>query len=222
MGKNSGRGKSVGKALKLEVIDKKRQRLLPLLREFKNEFYLAGGTGLALQLGHRESVDFDFFSTEKFDPSKLERKALTLFTGYKTTIDQLEADTLSIMLDDEVKISFFNIEHKAILPFINNEYLQLCNELEIGAMKIAALLRAAYRDYVDIYFLLKKYSVKDIMNLCLRKYPSFETSVYLKALLSYNDIEVVPIKYIPGFQKEPGEIFSSIYKQTKTYIDEHI
>ncbi len=82
--------------LKLSVIDKKRKEPLPLLKEFKNQFYLARGTALALQLGHRKSVDFDFFSTEKFDILTLEKKINKLFKEQKITIIQLEPDTLSI------------------------------------------------------------------------------------------------------------------------------
>ncbi|MEJ2618234.1 MAG: nucleotidyl transferase AbiEii/AbiGii toxin family protein, partial [Ignavibacteriaceae bacterium] len=55
------------KELKLSILDKKRKDLLPLLKEFKDKFYLAGGTALALQLGHRSSDDFDFFSFEHFE-----------------------------------------------------------------------------------------------------------------------------------------------------------
>ena len=94
--------------------------------------------------------------------------------------------------------------------------------MEIGAMKISALLRAAFRDYVDIYFLLKKYTLDEIINLCLKKYPAFEISVYLKALLSYEDIEITPIKYAPGFETKPQEVFSFIENKTKIYIAKHI
>ncbi len=88
------------------------------------------------------------------------------------------------------------------MPFVNSEWMFLCSELEIGAMKIAALLRAAYRDYVDLFFLLQKYKLKDILNLCISKYPGFEMPVYLKALLSFEDIEITPVKFIKGKEKK--------------------
>ncbi|MHB1688317.1 MAG: nucleotidyl transferase AbiEii/AbiGii toxin family protein [Ignavibacteriaceae bacterium] len=212
----------MAKQLKLDVIDNKRKRLLPLLKEFKDEFYLAGGTALAIQLGHRESIDFDFFSTGSFDPSKLQQKTGKLFIKYKTTITQLEPDTLSVLIDDEIKISFFKIESETVLPLIDFEWLLLCNELEIGAMKIIALMRAAYRDYVDLYFLIKKYELKEILNLCEKKYSGFEKAVYLKALLSFEDIEVTPIKYIKGKEKTSKEIFSFLEKQTKIFLSKNL
>lgn len=204
--------------IKLNVIDNKRRKLLPLLKEFKNEFYLAGGTALALQVGHRKSIDFDFFSLGKFDLTKLQMKCGLLFQKHRTTVSQLEADTFSMLIDDEIKISFFKIEHKVILPLVNSECLSLCNELEIGAMKIISLLRAAYRDYVDLYFLLKKFGLEDILNLCEKKYPGFERAVYLKALLGFDDIEITPIKFIKGKAKKPGEIFSFLEEQTKDFL----
>jgi len=55
--------------LKLFILTESRKKILPLLVSWKEKFYLAGGTGLALQIGHRDSVDFDFFSNNSFDPN---------------------------------------------------------------------------------------------------------------------------------------------------------
>lgn len=60
------------------ILDKKRLEILPLLENFKKDFYLAGGTGLALQLGHRDSIDFDFFSLGKVDTVKLFSAYITI------------------------------------------------------------------------------------------------------------------------------------------------
>ena len=209
------------KELKLNILDKKRKTLLPLLREFKNEFYLAGGTALALQLGHRKSFDFDFFALNGFNLTNLKKKAESLFKNHTANIIQLEADTFTILIDDEIKISFFKITDKQITPLIESEWFSICDELEIGAMKISALLRAAYRDYVDIYFLLKKYKLKEIINLCERKYQSFEVSVYLKAIISYDDIEITPINFAAGYERKPKEIFTFIKNQTLEYLTKY-
>ena len=206
------------KKLKLNILDKKRRALLPLLKEFKNEFYLAGGTALALQLGHRKSFDFDFFALNKFNLTNTQKKAVSLFKNHKLNILQLENDTFTILINDAIKISFFKIADKPIISLIESEWFYICNELEIGAMKISARLRAAYRDYVDIYFLLKKYKLEELIDLCKQKYPAFELSVYIKALFSYDDIEITPIRYSPGYEKTPKEIFSYIKNQTKRYV----
>ncbi len=206
------------KQLNFTILDKKRTKLLPLLKEFKNEFYLAGGTGLALQIGHRKSEDFDFFSFKNFNLNSVQEKVNLVFKNYSVKVLQFEPDTFTIIIDDEIKISFFNIQQKVLLPILENEWFKLCTDLEIGAMKIAALLRAAFRDYVDLFFLLKKYKVEDILLLCEKKYPGFEKSVYLKALLSYDDIEITPIQYIEGYERKPKEIFAFIEKQIKLFL----
>ncbi|MFZ0453714.1 MAG: hypothetical protein WAM24_08170 [Ignavibacteriaceae bacterium] len=64
------------KDLKLSILDKKRRELLPLLKKFKDKFYLAGGTALALQLGHRRNDDFDFFSFEHLEIENLQKKLI--------------------------------------------------------------------------------------------------------------------------------------------------
>ena len=206
------------KELKLSVLDNKRKELLPLLKGFKDEFYLAGGTALALQIGHRKSDDFDFFSFEHFKIQSLQKKIYSLFDKSSLSIIQLEKDTLSIIVNGDIKISFFDIKQKILLPVSENKWFNICNELEIGAMKIAALLRAAYRDYVDLYYLLKKYNLEEILSICEKKYTGFEKSVYLKALLSYDDIEITPIQYLQGKEKKPEEIFSFIEKQTNLFL----
>jgi hypothetical protein len=208
--------------LKLNILDKKRKAILPYLKVFKNDFYLAGGTGLALQLGHRKSYDFDFFSFNNFNINKLQDNIKTLFNDSKVEILQLEADTITVLVNNDVKISFFKINSLPVKPLIESEWFFICHELEIGAMKIAALLRSAYRDYVDLYFLLKKYTLADILNLCEQKYQLFEESVYIKALLSYDDIEPTPIKYTGGFEKTSKQIFAYIKSMTKSYLSKFV
>ncbi|MBA4405640.1 hypothetical protein C0389_00010 [bacterium] len=206
------------KQLKLEILGSERIKILPLLKAFKDDYYLAGGTGLALQIGHRESVDFDFFALRNYDLSSLNEKIRSIFKNYKITVIQFETDTYSIILDDEIKLSFFKIKDMVILPLIQNEWFQLCNAIEIGAMKVAALFRGAYRDYVDIYFILMNNSLESILELCNKKYHEFDQALYLKALLSYDDIEETPIKYLRGKEKKPKEIFSLIGEKVKLFL----
>lgn len=210
------------KKLILDILDEKRKNLLPLFKEFKDEFYLAGGTGLALQIGHRESEDFDFFCIGRFNPEVLKKKINLLFKKHSIDTIQLETNTISILIDNEIKISFFKIEHKVQLPLVESKWLQLSSIEEIAAMKIIALLRAAFRDYVDLYFILNKYRLENIIALCEKKYTGFEKSLYLKALLSYEDVEIAPIKYTKGNEKKIEEIFSYIEKQTRLYLENNI
>jgi hypothetical protein len=65
----------------INILDKKRIEILPKLKEFKKDFYLAGGTGLAFQLGHRDSIDFDLFCNKDLDNIKLFTKIKEFFKG---------------------------------------------------------------------------------------------------------------------------------------------
>ena len=66
-----------------DILDEKRIKILPKLKFLKEEFYLAGGTALALQIGHRDSIDFDFFKQEKLDTEKLFYKIKNVFKEHK-------------------------------------------------------------------------------------------------------------------------------------------
>ncbi len=88
--KNSGKNDLI-----YAVLDDDRTEILDKLSVFKNHFYLAGGTGLALQLGHRKSVDFDYFTSRKFENNKLIDFVKTTFHGTKISVIQNELNTLT-------------------------------------------------------------------------------------------------------------------------------
>jgi hypothetical protein len=208
----------MGKELKLEILDNERLKILPLLKLFRDDFYLAGGTGLALQIGHRKSVDFDFFALKELNLSDINKKVNSLFKDYKIMVIQFEADTYTVILNDKIKLSFFKIKSGVVLPLIQSEWFQLCNEIEIGAMKITALFRGAYRDYLDIYYILLNNSLESVLEICKKKYDEFDQALHLKALLSYDDIEDTPIKFLPGKEKKPKDIFALIEKKVKLFL----
>jgi hypothetical protein len=91
-----------------ETINEKTKSVLEKIAEldFINDFYLAGGTALAIQLGHRASIDLDFFSSKKFSSHGLKSR---LSQAGTLAVDYEDEDTLNGMLD-EVKISFFHYE----------------------------------------------------------------------------------------------------------------
>src|SRR3989338_10860788 len=97
--------------LKLFILSESRKKIIPSFSSWKNEFYLAGGTGLALQIGHRDSVDFDFFSNNSFDPNMMIERLLKLFNHKSFKVTQIEKNTLSILLNSEIKISFMTYDY---------------------------------------------------------------------------------------------------------------
>ena len=204
--------------LHYEVLGRKRRSMLPDIIFLKDRFYLGGGTALALHIGHRTSIDFDYFTNRQFDNTGIFREFESIFKNSRIEKTQDIADTLSFVIDNEIKFSFFNIKDNPVLLLINSEYFNLLSELDISAMKIIALPRAAYRDYVDLYFILKRHNLRDIINFTRKKYRNFDEGIYLKCLLSYDDVEISPISFKPGFKRNKKDIFSSIENQTRRYL----
>lgn len=172
-----------------DILDKKRLDILPLFEGFKKDFYLAGGTALALQIGHRDSVDFDFFSKEDINTKELFERLREIFKEHKLLKIQEEPNTLTVLVDDAIKISFFTHKYKLIGEIINDGNLSLASAEDIGCMKLSAITgRASNKDYIDLYFLLQRFSLSDLLENARLKYPGLERNLILKSLVYFEDI----------------------------------
>lgn len=178
------------------ILDKKRLAVLPLLENFKKDFYLAGGTGLALQLGHRDSIDFDFFSSKDFDTEKLFAVIKKIFSGHKILKVQEENNTLTVFIDENIKLSFFAYKYKLLKKLVNESYFNIASVLDIAVMKLSAVVsRATSKDYIDLFFILKEFSLTEILIAKDKKMPELDTNLVLKSLIYFKDIKKEPIKF---------------------------
>jgi predicted nucleotidyltransferase component of viral defense system len=178
------------------ILDKKRLAILPLLKKFKAGFYLAGGTGLALQLGHRDSIDFDFFSPQDIDTQKLFSTIKEVFNGHKILKVQEEKNTLTVFIDDNIRLSFFTYKYKLLAKLINEPYFYIASILDIACMKLAAIVsRATSKDYVDLYFILKEVPLNSILGKLDKKMPELEVNLVLKSLVYFKDVNKEAIKF---------------------------
>lgn len=172
----------------LDILDRKRKKFLSqfgFLRKYG--FYMAGGTALALQIGHRQSLDFDFYTEKEFDNKKLFLELEKRFK--KVILIQKQEQTLIVRIN-EVEISFFHYSYPLICALIKLEEIYLAAEQDIAAMKIIAISdRGTKRDFIDIYFLLKKFSLKEIFEFVKKKYPMFNIYVGLRGLTYFVDAE---------------------------------
>lgn len=201
-----------------EVINANTKRLLETIGRIKTieNFYLAGGTALALQLGHRKSIDLDWFSQKEFDVRIL-KKDLSSFGSLK--IDSEDKQTLNCRLDD-VKISFFVYPYKILFSLIDFNKIKLADEHDIACMKIDTISsRGAKKDFIDLYFLLEKYRLKEMLNLFDKKYAGIEYNRFhlLKSLTYFDDAESEPM---PEMLKDISweEIKNEIKKKAKNAI----
>jgi len=150
--------------------------------------YLAGGTALALQLGHRKSEDLDWFTAETLDPGQL--LADTEAMGFPLVVVQNDVGTFLAMVGG-VKFSVFRYRYGILDSFVVAEGAKLAALRDLAAMELAAIMaRATMRDYVDIHELLlgKHLTLPAMLEAFQAKYPATDPSGALRALTFFDDV----------------------------------
>ena len=154
---------------------------------------LAGGTGLALQLGHRVSEDFDFFRTDDFDLARL-RDALTKLGSFET-LRESDRDLTALVLG--VKLAFFLVSEPFVHPPLPWRFAHVAAEGDIALMKLVAISsRGSRRDFVDLYSILRSGPrLEDLFRDLPAKYGKGRVNTYhvLKSLAYFDDAEREPM-----------------------------
>lgn len=203
-----------------DILDEKRTEILPLLKTFKDDFYLAGGTALALQIGHRDSIDFDFFSPESFSTEELFRKVDQVFKSHRVIKTQEAKDTLSVVIDDGIKMSFFAFPYKLIEPLLDKNNFKMSTIADIGAMKLSAITsRSVLKDYVDLYFILHKIGLNELLQMTETKFPTLDANLILKSLVYFDDIQEEPILFKHGDDVSFASVKKYLSEEVKKYLD---
>jgi hypothetical protein len=203
------------------ILDNARKSILPLFKTFKDDgFYLAGGTGLALQLGHRDSIDFDFFKEGSFDTRKLIKSLEEIFIEHTLVITQQEKDTVSCLINNSIQLSFFGYHHTLLKPLIETEHFAIASVADIACMKFSAITsRSLEKDYVDLYFILKEISLLDLLILSQQKYPTLDSSLILKSLVYFDDVLEEPIIFKEGHDVSFKDVKISIEQAVTAYFN---
>lgn len=177
-----------------KVLFGKTKNILALLAKSRllKEAYLAGGTACALHLGHRVSYDLDFFTFKKFRVSLL-AKNLEKIKGFK-----LERTAWGTILGNfnKIRFSLFYYPYSLLYPFQNFEGTKIADLRDIAAMKIAAISeRGTKRDFIDLYAICQKISLKKCLSLYNRKYGKLASDLFhiLKSLIYFEDAEREPM-----------------------------
>lgn len=154
---------------------------------------LAGGTGLALQIGHRLSEDFDFFRTDAMDVRAL-HGVLQVYGAYETL--QETEHTLTVRLD-QTKLSFFCVCDPFLFSGRPHRFFMIADMADIALMKIAAIAgRGSRKDFVDLFFILSgSLSLRQSLELVTKKYGASRVNRYhlLKSLAYFDDAEREPM-----------------------------
>jgi len=152
---------------------------------------LVGGTSLALQYGHRQSIDLDFFSHDPFDQNALSESLHQL--GELTILNRTK-NILQTRIDG-VLVDFVDYRcYDWIDDVVAEEGISLASPIDIAAMKINAVIgRGTRKDFIDLYVLLNHYSIHEIMSFYHRKYPDYSEYQALKSLTYFEDAESYPM-----------------------------
>ena len=167
--------------------------------DFLSDYVLVGGSALTLHLCHRKSEDLDFFTYEdRFDREKI-IKYLEHFEK-KEILNQTD-EQIDLLLDG-VKVTFFNAKWSFLKPS-NKGKFHLASIESIAAMKVNVLfLRAKFRDYYDLYFLVKNVmGIRTMYQHSLNILEGINFKLFAVALVYVDDIEDDDIGYLDPVEK---------------------
>jgi Nucleotidyl transferase AbiEii toxin, Type IV TA system len=191
----------------LNILNNDQQQLLPMLAKFKKEFYMVGGTAIALHIGHRLSIDFDLFKNGTIKPKAILNKFQ----------EQKEILTVTLNIEGQlnlncrnVKFTFFEYEFAVPHPVDIKKSIMIPELLDLAAMKAYALgRRSKWKDYVDLYFILKDhFSIEEISKRAIDIYEDLFSEKLFRGQLNYftgiNFEEQV--EFLPGFETDENII----------------
>lgn len=193
-----------------EILTDNQRELLPIIKHFAHDFGLVGGTAIALQIGHRESIDFDLFTKDpsfEFDTAALKRAIGRL--AIIQTIAREREEELTFTLRD-VQFTFFHFDFRMPFSISLNHVVDMPDLLTLAAMKAYALgYRAKWKDYVDLYFILRDhYSISDISGRAKELFTGkFNERLFRQQLPFFEGMNrKEPVIYKPGFEVPDEEI----------------
>lgn len=172
-----------------EILNERQKEILPLMSQFRREYYLVGGTAIALYIGHRRSIDFDLF---KFSPVNHKRNLDKLSNApFEKVVTRRVYEQMNLVLNG-VKVTFFQYPFpvQPVNQFEN--YFRMPSLLQLAAMKAYALgRRSKWKDYVDMYFLLSKYfTVAEICDCAAGLFGDlFSEKMFRSQLCYFEDID---------------------------------
>ena len=180
-----------------QILSENQLELLPLVKQFIREYYLVGGTAIAFHIGHRRSIDFDLFKFNPLNHKNIVDKITALrlpFTVTRRVTEQLNATI------HDVKFTFFQYPFKIDAKYRFEDKFKLPELIDLAAMKAFALgRRSKWKDYVDLYFIVKNYySVDQISQRASEIYDQlFSVKLFRAQLAYFEDIDhSEPIEYL--------------------------
>ncbi len=193
-------------------------RQLQAITGLKN-FYLGGGTALALQMGHRSSSHIDLITRDSFVNQDLIGLITTSFSIQVTE----EYQDLMVAFIHEIITRFIRHDYPFVNPPMTEDGITFLSKPDIAAMKLLAISNSGQRvkDFMDIYFLLEHYSISDMLGFFSIKYPNYNTIIPVRAISYFGDLDQAmdpPLPVKPVSVKElKARITDAVLHSKKTY-----
>ena len=178
-----------------EVLSKAQKEVLPDLSKalFNADFYLAGGTALALHIGHRQSIDFDWFTPQLGDPEALFHRLRSFNIAFK--IQSVSLETVYLVIDT-VQMSFIGYDYPMIeaKALWREHGIYLAGMNDIACMKLSAIAsRGSRNDFFDLHYLIKHFHpLEDYLQLYMKKYQNRDVGHVVRSLVHFADAETEP------------------------------
>ena len=169
-----------------EILNEDQLALLPLMTQFKREYYLVGGTAIALHIGHRRSVDFDMFKLSALNHKRNLDKIHA--AGFDAMVTRRVEEQMNLLVNG-VKLTFFQYPFEIEADDRFEEVFRMPSLLTLAAMKAYALgRRSKWKDYVDLYFLLTEhFALKEVSDRAVEIFGELFSEKLFRAQLSYFD-----------------------------------
>lgn len=155
-----------------------------------SDYTLVGGTALALSIGHRKSIDLDFFSHSQGDIDSILE---TIHELAEVKVLNQSRFILNLTLD-EIKVDFVNYRYEFLDDPLREDGLRLAGLRDIVAMKLAAIVgRGSRKDFVDLYYLFDRIEISDALKCYLSKYHDGSEFQVMRSLTYFEDAELEPM-----------------------------
>jgi predicted nucleotidyltransferase component of viral defense system len=190
-----------------------------IFTNFSPSYYLAGGTAIALQIGHRESIDLDYFINEDIDTQRLKDLINENFKNSKVDFVFEERNTLWCIIDG-VKVSFISRFDILINKIVIIEDFRFASIEDLIVMKLSAICsREEYKDYFDLATLATVSDAHLWMNWWLKVYKNSDPISFLIALASVDNSSEIPLNIKDKFKDiSPKELLPKVVSQIKKYF----
>lgn len=186
---------------------------LQSLEDFK-QTRLVGGTALALQIGHRKSIDLDFFGAMT---SSLEELTFTI-SDFASVQPLSSSKLMRFMNVNGVKVDIVSYPYEWIDKPVIEDGVVLAGIKDIAAMKLSAITnRGTKKDFIDLYFLLQKYTLLEMLGFYQQKYADSQLFTVLRSMTYFEDAEADPMPSMLAPVKW-SQIKDTIQKNVESYL----